>query len=424
MAITLRSKSLAVLAALTEEYGDMVERADLLEAVDNGLIDRIPQWLTTSTELRAGRGIYRLPTWLLEEAPAAKPKPKRKAKPKPVAAVAEPVAAEPVAAEPVAAAKPTSFDNVKTAADGHSFVPKQSTNYIPWGNSKSLKMVLESGKYMPVFITGLSGNGKTYMIEQEVARANRELFRVNINTATDEDDLLGGFRLVNGQTVWFDGPVIEAMKRGAVLLLDELDLGTERILCLQSVLEGKGVFIKKTNQWVEPAPGFTVVATGNTKGQGDDTNKFIGANVMNEAFLERFPVWLEQSYPTESVETRIVKRLFKSLGLTEDDKQIDTLIKFAQKTRKTYEAGGCDDLITTRRLCLIVELMPVFGKIEKAVEIACSRFCKESKRDFVKLFKALTEEANKPVEPVAPAAPADTASVDQTMEKLASGVPF
>ena len=399
MAITLRSKSLAVLAALTEEYGDMVERADLVEAVETGLIDRIPQWLTTSAELRAGRGIYRLPTWLLDDSPA-KPvaaKPKRKAKAKPVA--------KPVA-EPVAAASPTSFDNVKTAADGHSFVPKQSTNYIPWGNSKSLKMVLESGKYMPVFITRLSGNGKTYMIEQEVARANRELFRVNINTATDEDDLLGGFRLVNGQTVWFDGPVIEAMKRGAVLLLDELDLGTERILCLQSVLEGKGVFIKKTNQWVEPAPGFTVVATGNTKGQGDDTNKFIGANVMNEAFLERFPVWLEQSYPSESVETRIVKRLFKSLGLNEDDKQIDTLIKFAQKTRKTYEAGGCDDLITTRRLCLIVELMPVFGKIEKAVEIACSRFCKESKRDFVKLFKALTEEANKPAEPVAPAADA------------------
>lgn len=402
MTLTLRTKSLTVLATLADAFpSGKVSRADLLDAVDAGTIDRIPQWLTTEPSLRAGRGVYRLPVELLTgKTPVVAKKSTKKSTKK-----SAPV--KPVKTEPVVESSPTSFDNIKTVADGHSFVPKISSNYIPWGNSKLLKSVLESGKYMPVFITGLSGNGKTYMIEQEVARANRELFRVNINTATDEDDLLGGFRLVNGQTVWFDGPVIEAMKRGAVLLLDELDLGTERILCLQSVLEGKGVFIKKTNQWIEPAAGFTIVATGNTKGQGDDTNKFIGANVMNEAFLERFPVWLDQSYPTEATEKKIVKRLFKSLGLDDSDNVlIDGLIKFAQKTRATYEQGGCDDLITTRRLCLIAELIPVFGTAEKAVEIACSRFCKESKNGFIKLYKAVTAEVEQETAPK----PADAAT--------------
>lgn len=368
--MALRSATLDVLSTLLGAFpGGEVTRAELVDMIDSGDLDKMPQWLTTNPEYRVSRGVYRLPVELLgdEDAPSAD------------------------ADEPAAAVMQNKLD----AAEKHSFVPKKSKNYVAWGNATNLSKVLKSDKFLPVFVTGLSGNGKTFTIEQEVAKANRELFRVNITTATDEDDLLGGFRLIDGDTVWFDGPVVEAMRRGAVLLLDELDLGTEKIMCLQSVLEGKGVFLKKTNQWVTPAPGFTVIATGNTKGQGDDTDKFIGTNVMNEAFLERFPIWFDQSYPGAGIETKIVKLLASNIGAEADDNLIDSLIKFAQQTRKTFDEGACEDLITTRRLCLIIELMPVFGDVKKALEIACNRFCEESRRAFLDLFDSLyvpTEE--------------------------------
>ena len=402
MSITLRTKSLAVLSALDSEFPTgVVSRTDLLNAVDSGVIDRVPQWLTTTTELRGTkRGTYLLPTHLLDGVDA-KPKKSKKSKSKKTKPVSKPVVA---AVESKTAAVSPEYQAVMPVDVELSFVPKKNTNYIPHGNSKQLRSVLESGRFLPIFVTGLSGNGKTFMIEQEVARAERELFRVNINTATDEDDLIGGFRLIAGNTVWFDGPVIEAMRRGAVLLLDELDLGTEKIMCLQSVLEGKGVFIKKTNQWVTPADGFTVVATGNTKGQGDDTNKFVGANVMNEAFLERFPVWFEQAYPSESTEKRIVKKLAESIGLEISDVELSSLVKFADKTRKAYDAMASEDLITTRRVCLIVELIPIFGSVRAAVQIACNRFCEESRNAMVKFYDAVAEELNKP-EPAPEPAP-------------------
>ena len=261
-----------------------------------------------------------------------------------------------------------------------SLIPQKDSNFVQFGNFKDLKNIIGSRSFFPVFITGLSGNGKTMGVEQSCAQLNRELIRVNITIETDEDDLIGGFRLVDGNTVWHNGPVIEALERGAVLLLDEIDLASNKILCLQSVLEGKGVFLKKIGKYVKAAPGFTVVATANTKGKGSDDGRFIGTNVLNEAFLERFPITFEQSYPTSSIEAKILSKI------CEDDDFVTHLVDWADIIRKTFYDGGVDEVISTRRLVHVVQAFNIFGDKMKSIQVCLNRFDDETKQAFMDLY--------------------------------------
>ena len=274
---------------------------------------------------------------------------------------------------------------VKEARD---LIPPVSDSYVPFGNFKDVKKIIQSGIFYPTFITGLSGNGKTFSVEQACAQLKRELIRVNITIETDEDDLIGGFRLVNGATVWHNGPVIEALERGAVLLLDEIDLASNKILCLQSILEGNGVFLKKIGRFVKPARGFNVFATANTKGKGSDDGRFIGTNVLNEAFLERFPVTFEQSYPSVKTEEKI-------LNLLCDDKDFcKRLVDWGDIIRKTFYDGGVEEVISTRRLVHIVKAYAIWKNKEKAIEVCVNRFDDETKQAFLDLYDKVDADVN------------------------------
>ena len=266
-----------------------------------------------------------------------------------------------------------------------SYVPEKFEGYVPYGNFNTVKDVIKSGIFYPMFITGLSGNGKTLMVKEVCAKQKREYVRANITVETDEDDLIGGFRLLNGETVWHDGPVVTAMKRGAVLLLDEIDLASNKIMALQPVLEGSSIYLKKIGKWVHPTPGFNVIATANTKGQGSDDGRFIGTNVLNEAFLERFPVTIEQSYPTNSMEKKILNNEMSKHGL-EDETFSDNLVKWADVIRKTFMEGGCDEIISTRRLVHIVGAFSIFKNKMTAIELTVNRFDAETKESFLDLY--------------------------------------
>lgn len=268
-------------------------------------------------------------------------------------------------------------------------LPKIDSGYVPHSNMKVVEPIVASGLFYPVFITGLSGNGKTTMVQQVCAKLNRELFRANITVETDEDDLLGGFRLIDGNTVWQDGVVVEAMRRGAVLLLDEVDLASNKIMCLQSVLEGKSIYLKKTNQLVEPAKGFTVIATANTKGKGDDSGTFIGTNVLNEAFLDRFPITVYQDYPTQKQEIKILDLVRSQLGESEDDGFSSKLVTWANSIRKAFEEDAVTEIITTRRLINIVQAQNIFKDRKKSIELCIERFDTETKKAFLDFYSAL-----------------------------------
>ena len=272
-------------------------------------------------------------------------------------------------------------------------VPKKDPIFVSFGNYPDVKQIVKSNQFYPVFITGLSGNGKTMGVTQACAELKKELIRVNITIETDEDDLLGGYRLKDGQTVWQNGPVIEAMERGAVLLLDEIDLASNKIMCLQPILEGSGVFVKKINKFVKPKDGFTVIATANTKGQGSEDGKFIGTNVLNEAFLERFPITFEQSYPTMKIEKKILTNTLKAAGKT-DDKFIDKLTTWADVIRKTYFDGGVDEIISTRRLVHITQAFAIFDNKMKAIQMCTNRFDDDTKNSFVELYTKVDAGAN------------------------------
>ena len=284
-----------------------------------------------------------------------------------------------------------SFDPSYLAAK--DLKPKKDDNFVPFGNFTDLKKVITSKIFYPIFITGLSGNGKTFGVEQACAQAKRDLIRVNITVETDEDDLIGGFRLVDGSTVWHNGPVIEALQRGAVLLLDELDLASNKILCLQSILEGKGVYLKKIGKQVTPAPGFTVVATANTKGKGSEDGRFIGTNVLNEAFLERFPITFEQEYPKAQTEVRMLNNYCKELDCC-DDKYIANLTAWAEIIRKTFNDGGVDEVISTRRLVHIIRAYAIFSDRVKAIQVCLNRFDDETKRSFLELYDKIDNEVD------------------------------
>ena len=280
-----------------------------------------------------------------------------------------------------------------------NLIPDKDDTFVSFGNFTDVKKVVQSGIFYPVFITGLSGNGKTFSIEQSCAQLKRELIRVNITIETDSDDLLGGFRLVNGETVWHNGPVVEAMERGAILLLDEIDLASNKIMCLQSILEGKGVFLKKIGKHVLPKAGFNVIATANTKGKGSDDGRFIGTNVLNEAFLERFPITFEQEYPTVSVETKILTKVAESLKIPmigEHTDFIKHLCTWSEIIRKTFNDGGIDEVISTRRLVHIIKAYSIFGKKDKAIKVCLNRFDDETKTTFVELYDKIDAEFKQP----------------------------
>ena len=266
-----------------------------------------------------------------------------------------------------------------------SLVPQKDDTFVKFGPFSDLKKIIHSRMFYPTFITGLSGNGKTFGVEQACAQLNRELIRVNITIETDEDDLIGGFRLINGDTVWHNGPVTEALERGAVLLLDEVDLASNKILCLQSILEGNGVFLKKIGRYVKPSSGFTVIATANTKGKGSEDGRFIGTNVLNEAFLERFCVTFEQDYPSPAIETQILSRHAVSVG-EHDDGYIKHLVDWADIIRKTFFDGGIDEIISTRRLVHIINAYSIFKDKAKAIKVCISRFDEETKQAFLELY--------------------------------------
>jgi hypothetical protein len=276
-----------------------------------------------------------------------------------------------------------------------NLIPDKDDTFVKFGNFNDIKKIVQSGLFYPTFITGLSGNGKTFGVEQVCAQLKRELIRVNITIETDEDDLIGGFRLVNGETVWHNGPVIEALERGAILLLDEIDLASNKILCLQSILEGKGVFLKKIGRFIKPASGFNVIATANTKGKGSDDGRFIGTNVLNEAFLERFPVTFEQEYPSVSNEVKILEKVSTSLGLDESD-FCKRLADWADIIRKTFYDGGIEEIISTRRLVHIIRAYSIFKNKAKAIQVCVNRFDDETKQSFLELYDKVDADFEMP----------------------------
>ena len=282
-----------------------------------------------------------------------------------------------------------------------NMVPSKDPLYVPFGHFSDVYSIVKSGKFYPVFITGLSGNGKTFMVEQACAKAKKEFFRVNITVETDEDDLLGHYALIDGNTVWQDGPVVKAMEQGATLLLDEIDLASSKIMCLQPVLEGKGVFLKKVNRFVRPAVGFNVLATANTKGKGSEDGRFIGTNILNEAFLERFPITMEQEYPSVAIEKKILDKVFNSLDIEFGDFS-EKLTMWADIIRKTFFEGGIDEIIATRRLVHIAEAFSIFGERKKAIEMCINRFDEDTKVSFLDLYSkvdaevVLEEESSEP----------------------------
>ena len=304
------------------------------------------------------------------------------------------VAASPAPAAATIALSPNKLVadlNISTNGFSENLVPEKDPLFVPFGNFANLKKILQTRMFYPTFITGMSGNGKTFSVEQACAQLKREVIRTNFTIETDEDDLIGGFRLVEGETRFFKGPVIKAMEMGAVLLLDEIDLGNPaKIMCLQSILEGKGYFIKKTGEYIKPAAGFTVIATANTKGKGSDDGRFIGTNVLNEAFLERFPVTCEQEYPTAAVEKRILNAVFEDLGISDADFS-EKLVDWADIIRKTFYDGGIDEVISTRRLVHIAKAYKIFDDRMRAIDMCINRFDEDTKLSFRDLYTKLDE---------------------------------
>ena len=319
-------------------------------------------------------GEYQLPI-SIESKKVVKTKTKKVSKSIPTPA---PVVVESVAEESVMSLMATNMEM-------QNLVPSAFEGFVPWGHFATIKKIVESGMFYPVFVTGLSGNGKTLMIEQIHAKLKKELIRVNITIETDEDDLLGGFRLINGETKFVPGPVIEAMERGCTLLLDECDLGSNKLLALQPVLEGKGVYLKKVNKWITPKEGFNVMATANTKGKGSEDGRFIGTNILNEAFLERFAITIEQPYANAATEKKIILGSMKKYNKV--DKEFATnLVTWAEVIRKTFFEGGVDELISTRRLDHIAKAYAIFDDKMKSIELCVSRFDEDTKESFIDLY--------------------------------------
>ena len=382
--LTLNTKQKEFVDAAQKMYNKPTLNNDELLKVSKSLgMNFKPQWLVRNPELRVGRGEYKLP---LDGIPAVEPVSNDK------------VLSDTNSSPKVETKKEVVSEKVSEAAYVISslqgdIVPQKDDGFVSFGNHPDVRSIVKSKRFYPIFITGLSGNGKTFSVVQACAESKREMIRVNITIETDEDDLLGGYRLKDGQTVWQNGPVIEAMERGAVLLLDEIDLASNKIMCLQPILEGSGVYVKKINRFVKPKIGFNVIATANTKGQGSDDGKFIGTNVLNEAFLERFPVTFEQQYPSAKIEEKIVAQKLKSAGKS-DVKFASNLVTWADVIRKTYNDGGVDEIISTRRLVHIAEAYGIFKNKMKAIQVCTNRFDDDTKTSFTDLYTKVDSGAS------------------------------
>ena len=364
---TLNNEQKSLVEGLFAHYKkDELTRSEINDyIVDNKI--KNPSWLKSNT-YKIARGVYRLP----------------------INGDISPVVSEPVSTKTETTPETNTVSQaayVVSSLTGN-IVPTKDPVFVPWGHFKDIKSIVTSKQFYPIFITGLSGNGKTMNVQQACAVSKRECIRINITIETDEEDLLGGYRLQDGQTVWQNGPVIEAMERGAILLLDEIDLASNKIMCLQPILEGSGVFIKKINKFVKPALGFNVIATANTKGQGSEDGKFIGTNILNEAFLERFPITVEQSYPSNKNEIKMLDNVMNQKGLTKDaDKKFaDNLITWADIIRKTFYEGGVDEVISTRRLVHIVDAYAIFKDKMKSIQMCTNRFDNDTKTSFIDLY--------------------------------------
>ena len=386
--MTSKEKKQAFLDACMDKFesdsnGDHILTIDQLKDVASTFgMKYAPQWIVKNPANKVGKGLFKLPA--LGEV---------------VSVHASRLVQAAEQYEP--APQTQKIENTETKTEAAyvvssltgNIVPEKDPNFVTFGDYSSVKSIIASKKFYPIFITGLSGNGKTLGVTQACAEKKREMIRVNITIETDEDDLLGGYRLRDGQTVWQNGPVIEAMERGAVLLLDEIDLASNKIMCLQPILEGNGVFVKKINKFVKPALGFTVVATANTKGKGSEDGQFIGTNVLNEAFLERFPITFEQKYPSVKIETKIISKMLETEN-AKDDEYATNLVNWADIIRKTYSEGGVDEIISTRRLVHIAKAYSIFRNKLKAVEVCTNRFDDDTKQSFIDLYTKIDSGVN------------------------------
>ena len=363
--LTPAKKEFVVLASKKFGEGAILTRNQINEfAKEVGV--PAPSWLKKN-EYRVGHGQYQLPTDSTSSASDTPDTPDVPMTPQ------------------VDTSQPETRVNLVVDTETQNLIPSHFDGFVSWGHCSTIKKIIQSRMFYPVFITGLSGNGKTLMVEELHSQLKKELIRVNITIETDEDDLLGGFRLINGETKFVPGPVIQAMERGCTLLLDECDLGSNKLLALQPVLEGKGVFLKKINKWVTPKPGFNVIATANTKGKGSDDGRFVGTNILNEAFLERFAITIEQPYPSSKVEKKIILGSMDKYG-KKDEKFAENLTVWAEVIRKTFYDGGVDEIISTRRLDHIVKAFSIFGDKMKSIELCVSRFDDDTKESFMDLY--------------------------------------
>jgi hypothetical protein len=371
--MTTKAEKILFVTEAAKRFGEVVTHQQLVSLSDETGMKR-QVWLE-GKQYRVGRGKYQLPLqeFNINMAGLAL------VKSQPMTITEPPMA--PVAK---AVAKISSVARMQEGA----IIPKVNSLYVPFGFFDNMKRIVASKKFYPVFVSGLSGNGKTFMVEQACAQLKTECLRVNISPETDEDDLIGGFRLIDGETKWFDGPVVQAMKSGAVLILDEIDRGSNKLMCLQGVLEGKGLFVKKTGEFVEPVTGFNVIATANTKGKGDESGRYMAATILDDAFLERFPITVEQEYPDVKIETKILTKLFTSLGIA-DKAFAENLVKWADIIRKTFEEGAIDELISTRRLSHIAEAYTIFNDKMEAIKYCINRFDAETKTAFLDLYSKI-----------------------------------
>lgn len=357
------------LNAVKSRFGniDTISRQQVIEICES-MSMAMPMWLVNDKAYRAGRGLYRLDNGMVN-------------------AVSVDQAADSAVVNMAASSNVVPINQRSTTEV--SLVPEKASGYVPFGNFDDVRQIVKSNKFYPIFITGLSGNGKTMMVDQVCTVENREMIRVNITIETDEDDLLGGFRLIDGHTVWQNGPVITAMEHGAILLLDEVDLGSNKLMCLQPVLEGKSVYLKKINKVISPKAGFNIIATANTKGKGSDDGRFIGTNVLNEAFLERFSITMEQEYAPAKSEEKILKNVLSTSGI-EDNEFVGNLVQWADITRKTFYEGAVTEIISTRRLVHICEAYAIFGQDRmKAITLCLNRFDVDTKNSFLDLYKKI-----------------------------------
>ncbi len=365
--MTLSEKQKDFIDTAIEKFGtSIITKKQILELQSEFGVDK---YFGQNLSTRVGRGLYQLPVSEQETATSA-------------------VKAEIVNAESEAAYMPAPKASLSVEHTGfaENLIPAIDPLFVPFGNFQNIKKIVTSRMFYPIYVTGLSGNGKTFGIEQACAQAKREVIRINFTVETDEDDLIGGFRLIEGDTKFFKGPIINAMEKGAVALLDELDLANPaKVMCLQSILEGKGYFIKKTGEFIKPKDGFTIVATANTKGKGSDDGRFIGTNVMNEAFLERFPITVEQEYPSVAIEKKILGKVFDDLKLS-DDGFVSKLVDWADIIRKTFYDGGLDEIISTRRLVHIAKAFSIFKDKMTAIEMCINRFDEDTKLSFKDLY--------------------------------------